>query len=98
MARIRIDTDTLQRCSASLQSHIANFEGYNGRLTDLVANIGSTWDGESSAAYQEMMLSYSGLSNRMVGILRQYLEYIQQAQQRFETLDSQCSSRIRGSF
>lgn len=98
MARIRMDTDTLQRCGVNLQNDIANFEGFNSRLAELIANIGSSWSGESSTAYQEMMLAYSNLANRMVEILRQYMNYIQQAQQRYETLDSQCSSRIRSSF
>ena len=98
MPRIRIDTDALQRCSANLQTQIGMFGDFNNRLTGLIGNITSSWEGEACTAYHEMMTAYSGLASRWTGILSQYLDYIQQAQQRFETMDNQCASRIRGAF
>lgn len=42
MARVKIDTDVLTRCSASMNDKVSQFADLNARLQQLTGSIGAT--------------------------------------------------------
>ena len=98
MARVKIDTDVLTRCSASMNDKVSQFADLNARLQQLTGSIGATWTGEASTEYTGMMTAYLGVAEKLRQALEAIQGYISQSNQRFEQLDARCAAQIRSSY
>lgn len=98
MAHIRINYDGLNQQASAMKAAIQTYEGLNGRMTNLTEQISSSWVGESSRAYVEMMGKYSRQAKEMSQIMQEFLKYTTTALTDFSEVDRRCASRIRNAF
>ena len=55
MANIRIDADGLQNNISSMRAYINELDSLNARTQTLMTQIASSWEGEASTAYINIM-------------------------------------------
>ena len=92
MANIRIDTDGLQNNISSMRAYVNELDSLNARTQSLLAQIASSWEGEASTAYINIM------TERMqkAGQMKEFLSYMENARTKFVSRDQEGASAIRG--
>ena len=98
MGRIRVDSDTLRTYVSSLNTRINEYETLNSRLESLNTTIQSSWKGDAKGAFETMMVGYVEQTKQLGEILYQFRNYAQNAADKFDAIDAECATRIRGSF
>lgn len=98
MAKIKIDVAALRENSRGLELKIQELNVLNKNLDSLISRIESSWEGEASTAYINMMRFYENKANSMVEILTEFKSYIDSAVIKFEDVDNASASNIRNSF
>jgi len=98
MAKIKIDIEALRSNKTALESQIQELTNYNVELASLIEEIKSGWDGTPAEDYYRMMHGYYNQAVKMIEALQEFKKYAENAINRFEALDAQSASRIRGSF
>ena len=90
MANIRIDTDGLQNNISSMRAYV------NARTQSLLAQIASSWEGEASTAYINIMTERMQKAGQMKELLQEFLSYMEDARTKFVSRDQEGASAIRG--
>lgn len=98
MAHIKIDFDGLTQQASLLNNYAQSYESLNSRMNALTQQISSSWEGESSKAYLEMMQKYYQQSQKIVGIINAFRGYATGASNDFDDVDRRCAGLIRGAF
>ena len=96
--RIAVDIAALQNNEKTIGDYINRLEALNARLEALLGRIGSSWEGNSSQAYLNLMRGYAAQAASMAEVLREFKSYVEKAYTLFETKDRTSASRISGSF
>ncbi len=98
MAKIKVAITSLRENEKSLEKQLAALEQLNGRLESLLNQIESSWEGDSSAAYIQLMRRYGKQAAAMTQVLTEFKSYVKNAADTFERRDEQAAARINGSF
>lgn len=98
LAKIVVDIAALQNNEKTIGDYISRLEALNARLETLLGRIESSWEGNSSQAYLNLMRGYAAQSANMAAVLREFKSYVGKAHTLFETKDRTSASRISGSF
>lgn len=98
MGRIKIDVDSLRTYVSTINGRISEYEALNGRMDALNSSIGASWKGDAKGAFETMMSGYLQQTKQLGEIMVTFRTYAQDAADRFESVDAECASRIRGSF
>ena len=69
MANIRIDTDGLQNNISSMRAYVNELDSLNARTQSLLAQIASSWEGEASTAYINIMTERMQKANNAFQII-----------------------------
>lgn len=96
--RIAVDIAALQNNEKTIGDYIDRLEALNARLELLLGRIESSWEGNSSQAYLNLMRGYAVQAANMAAVLREFKSYVGKAHTLFETKDRASASRISGSF
>ena len=96
MADIKINIDGLRSNQRSIEQKIGDLEALNGRLEALLARIDSSWEGRASEAYISTMRGHKKKAEQMIGVLREFKSYMEQAAAKFESKDRSGAGRING--
>ena len=73
MANIRIDTDGLQNNISSMRAYVNELDSLNARTQSLLAQIASSWEGEASTAYINIMTERMQKAGQMKELLQEFL-------------------------
>lgn len=76
MANIRIDTDGLQNNISSMRAYVNELDSLNARTQSLLAQIASSWEGEASTAYINIMTERMQKAGQMKELLQEFLSYM----------------------
>ena len=98
MAKIKIDESALRSNAAALETRIGELQNLNGRLSELITRIESSWEGQSSVTYIAKMMSLAAKAKKMEQVLREYKKYVESTVNKFTELDNSAANRIRNSF
>lgn len=98
MAKIRMDIESLKSNSSKLSSKISELEGLNNRLESLIARIESSWDGQASETYCIKMREHLAKAKDLIKVLTAYKEYVDNAVEKFKSLDHSAGNGIKGAF
>ena len=79
MANIRIDTDGLQNNISSMRAYVNELDSLNARTQSLLAQIASSWEGEASTAYINIMTERMQKAGQMKELLQEFLSYMEDA-------------------
>ena len=79
MANIRIDADGLQNNISSMRAYINELDSLNARTQSLLAQIASSWEGEASPAYINIMTERMQKAGQMKELLQEFLSYMEDA-------------------
>ena len=96
MANIRIDTDGLQNNISSMRAYVNELDSLNARTQSLLAQIASSWEGEASTAYINIMTERMQKAGQMKELLQEFLSYMEDARTKFVSRDQEGASAIRG--
>ena len=96
MANIRIDTDGLQNNISSMRAYVNELDSLNARTQSLLAQIASSWEGEASTAYINIMTERMQKAGQMKELLQEFLSYMENARTKFVSRDQEGASAIRG--
>ena len=96
MANIRIDTDGLQNNISSMRAYVNELDSLNARTQSLLAQIASSWAGEASTAYINIMTERMQKAGQMKELLQEFLSYMEDARTKFASRDQEGASAIRG--
>lgn len=77
MANIRIDTDGLQNNISSMRAYVNELDSLNARTQSLLAQIASSWEGEASTAYINIMTERMQKAGQMKELLQEFLSYME---------------------
>lgn len=72
MANIRIDTDGLQNNISSMRAYVNELDSLNARTQSLLAQIASSWEGEASTAYINIMTERMQKAGQMKELLQNF--------------------------
>ena len=78
MANIRIDTDGLQNNISSMRAYVNELDSLNARTQSLLAQIASSWEGEASTAYINIMTERMQKAGQMKELLQEFLSYMEE--------------------
>ena len=95
MARIKVNIEGLQANISAINQKIAELQGYNANLNNLLNQIDSSWEGAASEAYASKMRGYHSKAVEMISVLEEFKRYMQDAVTRFEQQDRDGASDIR---
>ena len=95
MALIKVNIEGLQANKQAISQKINQLQSYNTRLSSILAQIESGWEGEASKKYAETMRVYQGKAEQMVNVLYEFQSYMDQAAARFEQQDKTGGAKIR---
>ena len=98
MARIKVNVAALRSCLSQINSRLGQLQGLNSKLEGQIGTIASSWEGEASRAYEQMMRNYLSKAKKQEAVLQEVKKYIQSAITKFESTDKKSASKIRGSF
>ena len=98
MAKIKVDVDALSANSTALNSRISELQNLNNRLEDLINRIESSWEGQASLIYINIMRNHALKAKKMVDVLMEYKKYVDSAISKFSGVDKDSASKIRSSF
>lgn len=98
MAKIKVEVTALRENEKSLEQYIASLEELNSRLETLLGRIESSWEGDSSAAYINVMRRYAAQAANMARVLTEFKSYVRSAADTFENTDKKAASRIENAF
>ena len=73
MANIRIDADGLQNNISSMRAYINELDSLNARTQTLMTQIASSWEGEASTAYINIMTERMQKAGQMKELLQERL-------------------------
>lgn len=96
MANIRVDTDGLQNNISSMRAYMGELETLNARTKTLLAQIASSWEGEASTAYINVMTERTNKAEQMKELLQEFISYMESAKTKFDARDRDSASSIRG--
>lgn len=96
MANIRIDTAGLQNNISSMRAYVNELDSLNARTQSLLAQIASSWEGEASTAYINIMTERMQKAGQMKELLQEFLSYMEDARTKFVSRDQEGASAIRG--
>ena len=94
MANIRIDTDGLQNNISSMRAY--ELDSLNARTQSLLAQIASSWEGEASTAYINIMTERIQKAGQMKELLQEFISYMESTRTKFVSRDQESSYSIRG--
>lgn len=95
MAKIKINEDGLRENKKAIEAKISELYSLNERLTELIARIGSSWEGDASTQYINTMTHYKQKAETMIDVLTEFKKYIEGAIRRFEEVDSSGARKIQ---
>ena len=95
MANIRIDADGLQNNISSMRAYINELD-LNARTQSLLAQIASSWEGEASTAYINIMTERIQKAGQMKELLQEFISYMESTRTKFVSRDQESSYSIRG--
>ena len=72
MANIRIDADGLQNNISSMRAYINELDSLNARTQTLMTQIASSWEGEASTAYINIMTERIQKAGQMKELLQEF--------------------------
>ena len=96
MANIRIDTDGLQNNISSMRAYINELDSLNARTQTLLSQIASSWEGDASTAYINIMTERMQKAEQMKALLQEFLSYMESAKTKFASRDQESSYAIMG--
>lgn len=96
MANIRIDTDGLQNNISAMRACVNELDSLNARTQMLLTQIASSWEGEASTAYVNIMTERMQKAGQMKELLQEFISYMESAKTKFESRDQESSYAIRG--
>lgn len=96
MANIRIDTDGLQNNISSMRAYINELDSLNARTHTLLSQIASSWEGDASTAYINIMTERIQKAEQMKELLQEFLSYMESAKTKFASRDQESSHSIMG--
>lgn len=96
MANIRIDTDGLQNNISSMKAYVNELDSLNARTQSLLAQIASSWEGEASTAYINIMTERMQKAGQMKELLQEFISYMEAARTKIVSRDQEGASAIRG--
>ena len=91
MANIRIDADGLQNNISSMRAYINELDSLNART-----QIASSWEGEASTAYINIMTERIQKAGQMKELLQEFISYMESTRTKFVSRDQESSYSIRG--
>ena len=94
MANIRIDADGLQNNISSMRAYINELDSLNART--LMTQIASSWEGEASTAYINIMTERIQKAGQMKELLQEFISYMESTRTKFVSRDQESSYSIRG--
>ena len=98
MANIRIDADGLQNNISSMRAYINELDSLNARTQTLMTQIASSWEGEASTAYINIMTERIQKETAM-NICKnkaEFISYMESTRTKFVSRDQESSYSIRG--
>ena len=98
MAKIRVDVDGLQDNYQSLGLRTAEMQDLIARLNAILERIDSSWEGDASRAFIEMMRGYRLRAEGVLKVVQAHRDYIGKASAKFSAADARCADVIRNSF
>lgn len=98
MAKIKIDPEVLKTSSSKIQTQITELHGFNDKLSGLLEEINSQWNGKFTNQYYNLMQNYKKKAVHMESVLAAFKKYADTAVSKFEALDQECANKINGSF
>ena len=98
MAKITIDTDALTTGVNDIMKQITGLQGVNDALRTVINTIEGSWQGDSSTAYVGVVNGYAQQAEKMVNVLKEYMEYVEKANQTFTKLDADSAKKLRAAF
>ena len=96
MANIRIDADGLQNNISSMRAYINELDSLNARTQTLMTQIASSWEGEASTAYINIMTERIQKAGQMKELLQEFISYMESTRTKFVSRDQESSYSIRG--
>lgn len=96
MADIRIDTDGLQNNISSMRAYINELDSLNARTRTLLSQIASSWEGDASTAYINIMTERMQKAEQMKELLQEFLSYMESAKTKFASRDQESAYSIMG--
>ena len=96
MANIRIDTDGLQNNISSMRAYINELDSLNAQTRMLLSQIASSWEGDASTAYINIMTERMQKAEQMKELLQEFLSYMESAKTKFASRDQESSYLIMG--
>ena len=93
---IRIDADGLQNNNSSMRAYINELDSLNARTQTLMTQIASSWEGEASTAYINIMTERIQKAGQMKELLQVFISYMESTRTKFVSRDQESSYSIRG--
>lgn len=89
MANIRIDADGLQNNISSMRAYINELDSLNARTQTLMTQIASSWEGEASTAYINIMTERIQKAGQMKELLQEFISYMESTRTKFVSRDQE---------
>ena len=98
MAKIKVNVEGLQDNYKALDLRAADMQALIAKLTAILTRISSSWEGDASKAYIDMMTGYRRRAEDILKVIRSHRDYIGKAATGFSAVDARCADVIRNSF
>ena len=79
----RIDADGLQNNISSMRAYINELDSLNARTQTLMTQIASSWEGEASTAYINIMTERIQKAGQMKELLQEFISYMESTRTKF---------------
>ena len=81
---------------SSMRAYVNELDSLNARTQSLLSQIASSWEGEASTAYINIMTERMQKAGQMKELLQEFLSYMEDARTKFVSRDQEGASAIRG--
>lgn len=90
---IEIDSGSVQNMYSQLNDKKDDFIAEIGKLSNVVDNIGTAWQGADATKYIEAMQSYVNALKYLTETIKQYNEYLYKVPGLYDALDDAYSNK-----
>lgn len=98
MARIKINYAELQKQSSRMANNIQTYQSLINRTKSINSEIGSSWTGDASIEFVNLINRYIDNANKMVDLLNQFIKISTDVSKKFKNVDSSSAKQIKDSF
>lgn len=94
--KIIVTPEEMRSNATNIRTEKANFEQCISSMRTIVNSIASSWEGEASTAYINIMTERIQKAGQMKELLQEFISYMESTRTKFVSRDQESSYSIRG--